>query len=68
MARLPWTLSVARQPAGCCGSGVQWSSGSLWREGCAPTHRPTHSTADGGAETGEERGIKETSQDRPDEK
>lgn len=23
LAALPWTLSVARQPAGCCGSGVQ---------------------------------------------
>lgn len=40
MALLPWTLSVARQPEGCCGSGVQQSSGSLWREGCAPTHTP----------------------------
>lgn len=38
LAPLPWTLSVARQPAGCCGSGVQRSSGSLRREGCAPTH------------------------------
>lgn len=64
LARLPWTLSVARQPVGCCGSGVQRSSGSPRREGCAPTHGPTHSTADGGAEKGEDRGVKETGQDR----
>lgn len=56
LALLPWTLSVARQPEGCCGSGVQQSSGSLWREGCAPTHTDQHTKQKG--ETNREREMR----------
>lgn len=60
LALLPWTLSVARQPERCCGSGVQRSSGSLWRAGCAPTHTPhTQTNTQQRGETNRERDREE---------